>query len=94
MAMCYGTLGCVTLRFCHLFHEIFRGQQMKRRSLHNSGSGMRREARLTPMTWSEAEEEAPAALAGPEPGPVQEMKLLPLSWLQDASTIYCRGKLQ
>jgi len=23
MTMFYGTLGCLTLRFCHLFHEIF-----------------------------------------------------------------------
>jgi len=51
MAMCYGTVQCLTLRFCHFFQEIFPSQQMKSRSLHSSGSGTRREARLIPMTW-------------------------------------------
>ena len=49
--MCYGTLRCLTLRFCHLFQNIFRGQQMKSRSLHSSGSDTRQEARMIPMTW-------------------------------------------
>ena len=32
MAMCYGTVQCLTLRFCHFFQEIFPDQQMKSRS--------------------------------------------------------------
>ena len=51
MAIYYGTLGCLTLWFCHFFQEIFKGQQMKRRSLHNSRSSTRREGHLIPMRW-------------------------------------------
>jgi len=50
MAMWYGIVQCLTLRFCHFFQETFPGQQMKNISLH-SGSGTRWEARLIPMTW-------------------------------------------
>jgi len=47
----YGTIACLTLWFCHFFQEIFRGQLMRSRSLHNSGSSTRREARLIPIRW-------------------------------------------
>jgi len=51
MAMYGGTLGCLTLWFCHYFQEIFRGQLMRSRSVHNSESSTRQEARLIPMRW-------------------------------------------
>lgn len=49
MAICYGTIGRLTLRFCHLFRDHLRGQQMRSISLHTSGSSTKREARLILM---------------------------------------------
>jgi len=48
MDICYGTDRCLTLRFCDLFRDMLRDQQMRSRSLHTSSS-TRREARLIPM---------------------------------------------
>jgi len=41
MAICYGTIRCLKLRFNHLFRDLLRGQQISRRSLHTSGSSTR-----------------------------------------------------